>query len=652
MAILTRKASDVSIREVNLSQTLSQNSNAIGCLVVVAGQGPSGPHYYTTADDFRSAYGDPKASISFDHYAAIDYFREGNGLWCNRALEADARMAAAIVLQDSFGNTVIRPVAGGIKVTEPNLPNWTTYVGLGETPMYLLYPKNGAGSFGNNLAVSLSSPNLNPPTNVAGIATPSGAGVIQAGTYAYLVSAISTGGNETLGSTPCTVIISTSTQTNTITVSWNPVVGAIGYKIYGRSTTSSSSGLLATIGAATTSWVDDGLSTPDTTQPPITTSSGLSALSTAFTLSLYDLTQSVSTAVETFDCTTDEQTDDTGAQSEVTQRLNPYSQYMGVVSYVPSLLTAPTLKSVVQKVQLAGGTSGSAPTLATINRCFAPFTNKSKFVVDVLINAGRGIPAIQMYMDGIAQRRGDCVAFLDVPPQNQEAMAAIDYRNVTLNLNSSYSALFVSDLLESDPVNGKFLWVPPSGAMAGLVARTARIAQPWFSPAGLNRGLVSALDVRYTYEDGEATQLYLAQVNYMRKFVGNGANGIAWWEGVTLASESSAFQFINVRMLLNTLKRSMYQYLLYAIQEQNDDILKLQVTSGLSEYLDAVKSGRGISSYQVVANNINNTPALANSGTLAIAVVITPILAVRAVELVIGVGKQGLNITENAIAAL
>jgi phage tail sheath protein FI len=188
-------------------------------------------------------------------------------------------------------------------------------------------------------------------------------------------------------------------------------------------------------------------------------------------------------------------------------------------------------------VNLAGGDSGSAPTSANINAGWDVFKNKEKYKVDVLVNAGRTDVAVQRKMDALAQQRFDCVSFLDLPAGAQTAQSAVDFRNLDLNLNSSYSALFCSDLQEMDPISGKVLYVPPSGAMAGLLARTTRIAQPWFSMAGLNRGLLNALDVRETYDDGEATLLYQSQVNYMRKFIGQ---GIPLWEQQTLYAKSSA----------------------------------------------------------------------------------------------------------------
>jgi phage tail sheath protein FI len=364
---------------------------------------------------------------------------------------------------------------------------------------------------------------------------------------------------------------------------------------------------------------------------------------------MFDTDVNRSTPLESFQVSMFDQTDETGVQMEIEQRINRFSKYFRVVSNLPALLTVPTVRSTSTIVNLAGGDSGSAPTSANINAGWDVFKNKEKYKVDVLVNAGRTDVAVQRKMDALAQQRFDCVSFLDLPAGAQTAQSAVDFRNLDLNLNSSYSALFCSDLQEMDPISGKVLYVPPSGAMAGLLARTTRIAQPWFSMAGLNRGLLNALDVRETYDDGEATLLYQSQVNYMRKFIGQ---GIPLWEQQTLYAKSSALQFLNVRVLCNVIKRSVYQFLIYGLQEPGDDILSRQLKFGLEDYLRTVQNARGIKSFRVIITPTNNPPALVNSGILNIGVYIVPILAVHEIQLTLMIGKDSLEISETELAAL
>jgi hypothetical protein len=509
-----------------------------------------------------------------------------------------------------------------------------------------MYAQGGPGSYANTQALTIQANNLAIPSGVTAVGAITG-GSIAAGTYTYAVAAVSASGAETLVSAVATVVLAAGPSTNSVTLTWTPSLGAVAYKIYGRSALVASMGVLATVGVASTTWLDDGLSVPGAV-PPLTNPAQVT-LSYGFTLRVFDQLISTSTPLETFDCTLKDGVDFTGSPTETTQRVNPYSKYIHVISNVPTLLSLPVLTSYTTQVKMLGGTSGTAPTSSTIVAGWNVFRNKSKYTIDTLMNAGRATPTIQKAMDAVAQARGDCVAFLDTPSAKQTSSAAIDYRNVDLNLNSSYSALFCPDLLEVDPISGKFLFIPPSGMMCGLFARTTNVRQPWFSIAGLNRGLLDILDVRYTYDEGESTQLFIAQVNYMRKFQGA---GIALWEQSTLASQSSALQFLNVRTLCNIIKRSAYGFLIYGLQDPNDDILRMSLVSGLNEYLKLVQAGRGLLSFEVYSNKNNNPDILANSGILAITIIIVPTLAVQKIQLVLGISKQGLQISEQTIASL
>lgn len=642
MAVLAKRASDVRINEVDLSTTISQVTNAVSCFVVVSKQGPIKPTFESDPDSFLFKYGNPDAKVSFDQYCALDYFREGNAAWLIRVVGAGALHSSAIVKNDVSGNTLITALSG---VADPEIGNWDTWVSAGQVPLFLIYANRGPGSYGDNIACSISSDNLSAPANLTAGSAITG-GTLAAATYTYSVSAISRNG-ETLATTPVTVIIGSATSTNVVNLAWDTIPNAIGYKIYGR--VGPNLGYLGQVGATTGTFQDDGSYIVDTSKSPITSPSALAAPATTFTLKVFDLTVSSSTPMETFNCSMLDQTDESGVQMEIEQRINRFSKYIRVLSNFPSLLTTPTVRSTSTYTALAGGDSGAAPTSADINLGWDTFKGKEQYKIDVMVNAGRVDPIVQLHMDSIAQRRADCVAFLDVPPDQQQAQDAVDFRNLTLNLNSSYSALFGPDLYESDPISGKVLYVPPSGAMAGLMARTVRVAQPWFSMAGLNRGLLNVLDVRYTYDDGSATLLFQSQVNYMRKFVGK---GIPLWEQQTLYAKQSALQFLNVRVLCNVIKRSVYEFLIYGIQEPNDDILSRQLKFGIEEYLRAVQSARGISSFRVIISPANNPPALTNTGVLAIGVYIVPILATHEIQLTLLVGKVGLEISEAEVAAL
>lgn len=97
---------------------------------------------------------------------------------------------------------------------------------------------------------------LATPVNAA-FATATTGGTLAAATYYYRVSALDGRGGETLASAETSQV--TTGATSTVTVNWDAVSGATGYKVYGRTTGAEL--LIATVGAVTT-YTDTGSITP------------------------------------------------------------------------------------------------------------------------------------------------------------------------------------------------------------------------------------------------------------------------------------------------------------------------------------------------------------------------------------------------------
>lgn len=638
MTILVQRASDVRVQEIDLSQVITSASTAIACQVVVSNQGSPDPKFFTNATDYLAEYGNPNAQISFDVYCGLDFFKEGDQLWARRAVHADA-LYSGLLMYNETDVTVLAGTTSG--VSNPTLPDWSTLIpSPTDTPIALFYPKRGPGSYANSLAVRVVSNNLTAPTNLAGASQALG-GTLLAGAYQYQVSAIGDAG-ETLASSPVIVNVVGAAVTNQVTLTWDPVDLANGYVVYGRTSDTVAVGELVTIGKGTTTFVDTGTIPPDTTHKPITSPANLPAPDPTFTVSVFDLNASVDNPVEQFVCTLTAFTDSSGIECELEERINPYSQYIQVTNNTLALMTVPQV-TTTDKVQLKGGNSGTAPTEFDVAAAYGIFANKQLYQINTLINGGHATPTVQKAMDALAVQRWDTVAMLDVPSAKQTFQEAVNYRKLDLNLNSSYSALFCPDVLEADLINGKQQYVPFSGWAAALCARTDRVANPSFSIAGLNRGLVDVLKTRYTYDDGQATELFKARVNYTRTFVGQ---GIALWEQQTLQGQDSALQWLSVRRIVNVMKTAMYQFLLYSLQEPNDDFTGRQIVGACTQYLQSIKDARGISDYTVVSDASNNTAAMFNSGVRRVTVIIVPVIPIHEIQLQMVISKQGVSFQE------
>jgi phage tail sheath protein FI len=625
MVQLVSRASDVRIQEINLSQVITATSTAIACLPIISKQGSLKPLFFSNADTFLDEYGNPDPSISHTIQAGINFFTEGSGAWAIRVVGTDYKTSGALVY-DVNGVTKIKSVG----LQDPSNTDLSTLVEAGEQALFLIHASRGPGSYGNQIGIKVTSKNVGAPENAVAMASTGGS--LSASTYSYQISALSNKGE----SLPTSPIEATVDSSGSVALSWNLVPNAIGYRIYGRD----SFGLLTTVGAGATSFTDTGLLEPDANIVPQTAkpNSGVSL----FTVSVYDLANPNSSSMEDWDCSLNNNVDGSGVQTEIESRINSVSQFVAAISNAAGLDTIPEITETT-KTALGGGDSGTAPTSYDVARTIQVFKNKQVYGLNMLVNSGLADPIVQMAMDSLVQYRGDAVALLDVPSTKQTYQKSVDYRNLELNLNSTYSALFAPDLLQADYINGKQVYNPPSGWAAALCARTDRVANPAYSIAGLNRGLLNVLKARHQYDDGEATYMYNAQVNYSRTFIGQ---GIALWEQQTLSAQKSALSWLSVRRIVNVIKTATYKFLLYALQEMPTDSVRRQLVNSNVEYLDTIKSSNGLYDFKVVCDNSNNPPAAANAGILVLTIALIPQIPIHEIQLQIVISKQGVSFSE------
>ncbi len=464
-------------------------------------------------------------------------------------------------------------------------------------------------------------------------------GSLSSGSYNYIVSAVNNVG-ENIGTAYTATVV---TATNSfLTLSWAAVTSATSYRIYGRVT----GGGFGFIGTSTsTSFVDYGNIVPVTATQPKVAYAG----TPSFRINVYDNLTNATVPVEYFDCTLKAGLDGFGIQTEMSAVVNNEStgsNWIQVVNPSANYASVP-LMYPTGKMALSGGTSGAAVSDSDIVNTWQLFADKEQINLNMLINGGYSSPTVQLAMDALASSRMDSIAILDLPSAYQTASAAVNWRNNTLNLSSNYSALFGPDVKIDDTFNGTQLYVPPSGHAAAVFAKTDRVAETWFAPAGLTRGRMRVLGVRQVYNRGDRELLQPAQVNYIRKFPGL---GYALMESYTMQAQLSALSFIPVRRMLMVIETAVSKALLYGLWEPNDPVLRTMIVSMIGDYLEKIRRGRGITKYLVICDDSNNGPQSVNTGTLNVDVYVQPTLPAARISLQMVITKEGMSFSE-AIAA-
>ena len=205
--------------------------------------------------------------------------------------------------------------------------------------------------------------------------------------------------------------------------------------------------------------------------------------------------------------------------------------------------------------------------------------------------------------------------------------------DVSAAINSSYGALYWGWLKTFDQYNDQNIWVPPSGHVSAVFARTARETEQWFAPAGLRRGkLLTAIDVEYNPGQGERDLLY-GSGNAVNPIVSFIQDGIVVFGQRTLQRQSTALDRVNVRMLLIFLKKNLNRILRSFIFEPNDETAWAQVRNVVNPFLSDIQARRGLDGYKVVCDETNNTPERRDRNQLWVSVFIKPTKAIEFIVL-------------------
>jgi len=207
-----------------------------------------------------------------------------------------------------------------------------------------------------------------------------------------------------------------------------------------------------------------------------------------------------------------------------------------------------------------------------------------------------GYPAdVKTAISTLCQTRRDCVGILD-NGDNTTVTLALSTRTSTNTFNNFYVALYECYNKVSDPFTGEDVWFSPVYHMSYLIPRNDNVAELWFAPAGFQRAAIDSIkELRYNPTLSQRDQLYLKQLNPIVKF----AAGYVVWGQLTSQAKASALQDLNVTRLVLYCKRAIEQFCRFFIFEQNDQITWGQVAGSVTEFLELIRSKRGLDNYSV-----------------------------------------------------
>lgn len=360
------------------------------------------------------------------------------------------------------------------------------------------------------------------------------------------------------------------------------------------------------------------------------------------TLDVFETVGGVKSKVESWLVTKSKALDGFGSQLFCEDVINGKSKYIRVLNN-SATSNNPFIASTDAVLTL--GVNGSAPSSGDLEGTLGwqLYNNPDDVNVNILLAGGNSTASTAIVMDGIAQGRRDAMAILNMPSASQTGSAEVTYRNTTLNLNSSYSALYTPDLLIHDPYTNRDLYVPPDGYVGAVYALTDFVADPWKAPAGLNRGLVNSLGLRINYTLGQRDLLYSAGINFFRNIPGN---GIAIWGQKTLRSVDSALGRVNVRRLMIVIEKSVAIALNGVAFENNNLFTRMKVVEMVDSFMRRIKARQGVYDYRVVCDDTNNSSNIIDANELHVDIYVQPQKTAEFIQLQTIITRTGANFSE------
>ena len=284
---------------------------------------------------------------------------------------------------------------------------------------------------------------------------------------------------------------------------------------------------------------------------------------------------------------------------------------------------------------------------------YGEFTNPDVVDISLVVTGDAGgasnYTTVQQYtIDSIASARKDCVTFLS-PPQSGIVGGATPETAVTgwintLSRASTYAFADCGWKYQFDKYNNVYRWIPLNGDIAGLCVRTDQTRDPWFSPAGVNRGAIkNVVKLAWNPTQAQRDAIYSVGVNPVVSFPGQGT---ILYGDKTMVTQPSAFNRINVRRLFIVLEKAISTASKYSLFEMNDEFTRAQFVAIVEPFLRDVKGRRGIYDYRVVCDTTNNTPEVIDANKFVGDIYIKPARSINYIQLNFVAVRTGVSFNE------
>jgi len=252
-------------------------------------------------------------------------------------------------------------------------------------------------------------------------------------------------------------------------------------------------------------------------------------------------------------------------------------------------------------------------------------------------------------INNIAESRKDCVVFISPDKDDvvnnvgkTEVTDVVGFRNALTS--TSYAVMDSGYKYQYDKYNDVYRYIPLNGDIAGLAVRTDNVRDPWYSPAGFNRGQIKNI-IKLAYNPAKADRdiLYKSDVNPVCIFPGQGT---VLFGDKTVLGKPSAFDRINVRRLFIVLEKAIATAAKFTLFEFNDDFTRAQFRNLVEPFLRDVQGRRGIYDFKVVCDETNNTGDVIDRNEFIGDIYVKPARSINFIQLNFVAVRTGVEFSE------
>jgi phage tail sheath protein FI len=291
----------------------------------------------------------------------------------------------------------------------------------------------------------------------------------------------------------------------------------------------------------------------------------------------------------------------------------------------------------------ADGTIGNTEVTAAYNF----FSNPDLVDVSLLVS-GPGNATVAVSLISLVESRKDCMVFLSplkasvVNNAGSEVTSILSHRAGLTS--SSYAFMDSGYKYQYDRYTDVYRWVPLNGDIAGVCARTDQERDPWYSPGGLNRGIIkNVIKLAFNPTKTDRDNLYVQGINPVVTFPGEGT---VLFGDKTMLNRPQAFDRINVRRLFIVLEKTIARASRSSLFEFNDQFTRAQFVNLVEPYLRDVQGRRGLTDFRVVCDDSNNTAEVIDSNRFVGDIYIKPARSVNFIQLNFVAVRTGVSFDE------